>query len=99
MRLLAQPGIAFPDSPWNKRIGMAGNDESGAGVGRTFQYRERPRGNIGARNAMIVEDITGDQDEVHSMFGSFLAELLERGEPSLANSIAGALLEPCDAQT
>ena len=28
---------------------------------------------------MIVESVAGDEDEIHSVFGSFLAELLERG--------------------
>jgi hypothetical protein len=99
MRLLAQPGIAFPDSPWNKRIVIAGNDENGAGAGRTFQYRKRPGGNIRTRNAMIVEHVAGDHDEVHPVFGSLLAELLERREAGLADPITSTLLESCDSQT
>jgi len=47
---------------------------------------------------MIVEQITGDENELDLMLGSFGAKLLDSLEPCLADPIAGTLLEPCDAQ-
>jgi hypothetical protein len=98
MRLIAQPRIAVPHAARNERIVIAGNDKHGAGVLRTFEYCKSPCSNVDARNAMVVENVTRDQDEVNPMLGSFLAKLLKGGKPRFADAVARTLLEPCDSQ-
>jgi hypothetical protein len=98
MRLFAQPGIAIPDAAGHERIMVAGNDEDGTRTLRTFENGEDAC-RVRPRNAVVVEDVAGDQNEIGTEFGSFLAELLERREPRLADPAASALIESSDADS
>jgi hypothetical protein len=47
---------------------------------------------------VVVEDVPGDEDEVHAKSGGALTQLLERRETSLPDPVAGVLLEPRNPQ-
>src|SRR5207247_4484031 len=96
--LFARPRIAIPHAAWGQGIVIAGNDVHGAGHRLAFEERESAVGD-GLGNAVVVEDVTGDEDKVHLMFRSLGAELLNRLESGFANPVARTFLESCDSQT
>jgi hypothetical protein len=95
--LRALPGITVPNAAGAERIVITGDDIHRACYCPAFKKRERSFGDC-LGNAMIVEQITSDENELNLMLGSLGAKLLDCLEACLANPIAGTLLEPCDAK-
>src|SRR4051794_9292856 len=97
MRLLAQPRVSIPYAARHEWIVIARDDEHRTRVARALEDREGA-GRVGPRDAVIVEDVASDEDEVHAESGGVLTQLLERRESSLPDPVAGVLLEPRDPQ-
>ena len=97
MRLLTQPGISIPNTAWNERIVVPGNDVNGTRAGRTLQDRKRPRC-IGSRNAVVVEDVARDEDEIHAAFGGFISQSFQRRKPRFTDSAASVFVKSSDSQ-
>ena len=89
--LIALPRIAIPNPAGGKRIVIAGDDVHRTRDCSAFKEREGSLGN-GLGNAVIVEDVPGDQDEVDLMLHGLGPKLLDRLEPCLADPVARALL-------
>jgi hypothetical protein len=47
---------------------------------------------------VIVKNVAGDENEVRLKLSGLIAELLESGEPGLADPVAGVLVETRDSQ-
>ena len=67
-RLVARPGIAVPNPAGSERIVIAGNDVDRARNCLALKEREGALGYC-LGNAVIVEHISGDEDEVDLMRG------------------------------
>ena len=75
------PAIVVPDRSRDRRIVVAGQHEHGAG-GRVQKVRQFPH--LGAADAVVLEGVTGEQNEVHARCPrdlDYLPPCLKAGAP------------------
>ncbi len=76
---------------------IAGNDIHRARHPFTFKERKSALGD-GLRDAVVVENVTGNEHEVDLMLDRFSPQLLDGLEAGFTDPLAGALLEARDPQ-
>jgi hypothetical protein len=77
---------------------VSGDDIHGTADRAVFKEREGALGDR-AGNALVIEDIAGDQDKMDLVLGGALAELLDRLEAGLSDAVARAFIKARDPQS
>jgi hypothetical protein len=96
--LLAFPGVAIPDASGGKGVMIAGNYVDWARNSLALEECESTLRNL-VGNAVIIENIISDENEVDLIFGSLCTELLDRLEPCFPYPLTSTLLKPSNSET